>query len=172
MEKIIFEDLPSTKTPINSINLNQLQNNIEYEITKKYIQLGIKENINIDTTYKNIIFDDIKQDGDLFIVNEDGSIKIKSGVENGKLKIHFHSNIGGNGINAVSNINITIYKNGEEFIIMNGGLSTPSDRTLLNTDVITDYSSGDIFFVRTLTNENSVQALASYYRTLLILEKI
>ena len=28
MEKIIFEDLPSTKTPINSTNLNQLQDNI------------------------------------------------------------------------------------------------------------------------------------------------
>lgn len=32
MEKIIFEDLPSTNTPINANNLNQLQNNIENEI--------------------------------------------------------------------------------------------------------------------------------------------
>lgn len=32
MEKIIFEDLPSTNTPINANNLNQLQNNVENAI--------------------------------------------------------------------------------------------------------------------------------------------
>ena len=32
MEKIIFEDLPSTNTPISSTNLNQLQTNIENAI--------------------------------------------------------------------------------------------------------------------------------------------
>ena len=29
MEKIIFENLPSTNTPINASNLNQLQTNVE-----------------------------------------------------------------------------------------------------------------------------------------------
>ena len=33
MEKINFQDLPSTDTPINSTNLNQMQANIEEEIT-------------------------------------------------------------------------------------------------------------------------------------------
>lgn len=33
MEKIIFEDLPSTKTPINATNLNQLQTNVENAIS-------------------------------------------------------------------------------------------------------------------------------------------
>lgn len=32
MEKIIFEDLPSTKTPLNAENLNQLQTNVENAI--------------------------------------------------------------------------------------------------------------------------------------------
>ena len=32
MEKIIFEDLPSTKTPLNADNLNQIQENVENAI--------------------------------------------------------------------------------------------------------------------------------------------
>ena len=32
MEKIIFEDLPSTKTPLNAKNLNQIQYNVEQAI--------------------------------------------------------------------------------------------------------------------------------------------
>ena len=34
MEKIVFENLPSTKTPINAKNLNQIQNNAENAITE------------------------------------------------------------------------------------------------------------------------------------------
>lgn len=32
MEKIIFEDLPSTKTPLNAENLNKMQDNFEQEV--------------------------------------------------------------------------------------------------------------------------------------------
>lgn len=35
MEKIIFENLPSTKTPINATNLNLLQDNVEIAIDGK-----------------------------------------------------------------------------------------------------------------------------------------
>lgn len=34
MEKIIFEDLPSTKTPLNATNLNKIQENFEESINK------------------------------------------------------------------------------------------------------------------------------------------
>lgn len=34
MEKIIFEDLPSTKTPLNAENLNKIQTNVEDEFNK------------------------------------------------------------------------------------------------------------------------------------------
>ena len=34
MEKIIFEDLPSTKTPINANNLNKIQENVENAINE------------------------------------------------------------------------------------------------------------------------------------------
>ena len=34
MEKIIFEDLPSTKTPLNAENLNQIQENVENAINE------------------------------------------------------------------------------------------------------------------------------------------
>ena len=35
MQKITFEDLPSTNTPINATNLNQLQTNVENGMPKK-----------------------------------------------------------------------------------------------------------------------------------------
>ncbi len=34
MEKIIFEDLPSTKTPLNAENLNQIQTNVENSLNE------------------------------------------------------------------------------------------------------------------------------------------
>lgn len=34
MEKIIFEDLPSTKTPLNAENLNKIQENVENAINE------------------------------------------------------------------------------------------------------------------------------------------
>lgn len=37
MKKIPFEDLPSTKTPIDSGNMNLLQNNVEEAINEKTI---------------------------------------------------------------------------------------------------------------------------------------
>lgn len=55
MEKIIFEDLPSTKTPLNAENLNQIQNNIENAIIE--IDDKVKEinNKNIYSTEEQII---------------------------------------------------------------------------------------------------------------------
>ena len=34
MEKIFFEDLPSTKTPLNAENLNKIQENVETAINE------------------------------------------------------------------------------------------------------------------------------------------
>lgn len=43
MEKIIFEDLPSTKTPLNAENLNKIQENIENAING-IVESGSNEN--------------------------------------------------------------------------------------------------------------------------------
>ena len=43
MEKIFFEDLPSTNTPINSANLNQMQDNMESAING-IVESGINGN--------------------------------------------------------------------------------------------------------------------------------
>ena len=40
MEKIIFEDLPSTKTPLNAENLNKIQSNAENAILENKINLS------------------------------------------------------------------------------------------------------------------------------------
>lgn len=34
MNKITFQNLPSTSTPVNAQNLNAMQNNVEVEINK------------------------------------------------------------------------------------------------------------------------------------------
>ena len=49
MEKIIFEDLPSTKTPINSANLNLVQDNVENAINDKPNALNVKSTNTQDT---------------------------------------------------------------------------------------------------------------------------
>ena len=38
MEKIIFEDLPSTKTPLNADNLNQIQEMLKMLLLKLMIK--------------------------------------------------------------------------------------------------------------------------------------
>ena len=45
MEKIVFENLPSTKTPINAKNLNQLQENIENAMSS-IVESGSNDNGN------------------------------------------------------------------------------------------------------------------------------
>lgn len=65
MEKINFENLPSTNTPINAENLNQLQNNVEMELNE--IKDGIREivfqtiltnnSMSIDVTNLDIVRD-------------------------------------------------------------------------------------------------------------------
>lgn len=47
MDKITFEDLPSTNTPINSNNLNQMQTNVESAIT------DVDSKLATETSYKN-----------------------------------------------------------------------------------------------------------------------
>lgn len=56
MKKITFEDLPSTNTPINSTNLNKLQDNVENAIngTTLYENLnGTQEDFTLSDSYKN-----------------------------------------------------------------------------------------------------------------------
>lgn len=45
MEKIVFENLPSTKTPLNAENLNQLQENIENAMSS-IVESGSNDNGN------------------------------------------------------------------------------------------------------------------------------
>jgi len=57
MEKINFENLPSTNTPINGSNLNQLQDNIEAALLNIYT---INTNINFEDTYQNDLLKNAK----------------------------------------------------------------------------------------------------------------
>lgn len=58
MEKITFENLPSTTSPINATNLNQLQDNIEDEFNKLYewenVPFTLKTTELAEVTYSSI----------------------------------------------------------------------------------------------------------------------
>ena len=55
MEKIIFEDLPSTKTPLNAENLNKIQDNIENAINKINNEIISINNKSVFSTEEQII---------------------------------------------------------------------------------------------------------------------
>ena len=76
MEKIIFEDLPSTKTPLNAENLNKIQQNAENAINK------VDEKINkyiVNHTFTNSTTNTIDFNVDIQS-NEKVEIEIKGGA--------------------------------------------------------------------------------------------
>lgn len=64
MEKIIFENYPSTETPLNANNLNQLQDNVEEALSD--LNEDIEESIT-EATEKNIITASLEQNTSISI---------------------------------------------------------------------------------------------------------
>lgn len=78
MDKINFEDLPSTNTPIDATNLNKLQTNVEKAFIKSSLNVAIKQAVtitqqNTETLVPMTIIQ--SQTGDGFQVLTDGTIK-------------------------------------------------------------------------------------------------
>lgn len=98
MKKIEFKDLPDETTPIDSDNLNLMQNNIEE---------AIGNSIDLSKSLGNIIVDDIEcknllninfqrqtLNGVTFAKNEDGSITLNgTAVKNTELNIDINKNV-------------------------------------------------------------------------------
>ena len=93
MEKITFEDYPNTTTPINSTNLNNLQDNVETEINtlteKNIITIKTTDNIsqNVSTTwadYQISLNSTLSSVGSKLTLSN-GGIKIGSGVHHVKV---------------------------------------------------------------------------------------
>ena len=84
MDKINFQDLPNTSTPINSNNLNQMQTNIENAITKNIIcARNASENITTTAESQEVFVPlsiIVAQQGNKFTLNNDGSITVGEGV--------------------------------------------------------------------------------------------
>ena len=78
MDKINFENLPSTNTPINAENLNQMQDNIEQAFTLDYITAKLSEstpgitNAEVIAPLNTILY----SKGNTFSLQADGGIKI------------------------------------------------------------------------------------------------
>ena len=138
---------------------------------KPFIQCGLTNNVSLSTTRVYLVFGNNIQRGDMFSVDADGGVRVNNDIEEGYLKLHFHTNINNTGV-SVSNIACSIFKNTEEIISINNSLTTATSRCQLIGDVILNYKAGDVFKVRLVTADNTATALASLYRTLLILEKI
>lgn len=94
MEKIIFEDLPSTKTPLNASNLNQIQENVEVainELKQEIINvtgnfINVKKNSTQSisaNTYTNIVWDiETYNDTNGLLVLNNNKISLTSGTHN------------------------------------------------------------------------------------------
>lgn len=56
MQKITFEDLPSTNTPINASNLNQIQDNVEDAMEWQTLATNVTPNtsVNLPSSYNEI----------------------------------------------------------------------------------------------------------------------
>lgn len=77
MEKIVFENAPSTNTPINANNLNQLQANVEDAIKKSLAKVGLSGDETLAAnTYTKIKFNTSIHMDDGFELTSDGGIKI------------------------------------------------------------------------------------------------
>lgn len=138
---------------------------------KPFIQCGITSNVSISTTRVYIVFNNNIQRGDMFSVDADGGVRVNDGVEEGYLKLHFHTNINNTGV-TISNIACDIYQNTDCIATLNNSLPTTTSRCQLIGDAILNYKAGDVFKVRLLTSDNTATAIATNRRTLLILEKI
>lgn len=97
MEKITFENLPSTKTPINATNLNQLQTNIENAYEKHIVSaLGTQQTIEANVETKISLSNPAVIGNKLSLVNN--GIVIGSGVS----WVRVSANVGGQNSSANS----------------------------------------------------------------------
>lgn len=102
MEKINFQDLPNTDTPINSKNLNQLQTNVENEInnlekiiTTKDILFAMPSQQEINGASAVIIFTKQSSSIGSKLSIENGAIKIGAGVNLIKVDAKIGGQVGG-----------------------------------------------------------------------------
>lgn len=169
MEKIIFEDLPSTNTPLNAENLNKIQDNVENEINsikeKNIITLGLNTDINLTNNSWNDFYLDtvITQVGNK-LINNNGQIRIGTGVSVIKVSL----SVGIRRTISVAN-GIRIRKNtnpiAENF--SSNSTNTDNQNTVSINPIALNVTEGDIIDIQTI-NSMTVKAL----RTFLTIEVI
>jgi hypothetical protein len=165
--KTVWEDLPSTDTPITANNLNNIEDGIEEVHNNKIhdlIQIGIDTNPWILTanTLTTIPFNYVSQKiGDLLNLQNNKIVVGGTGIR-GKLRLYVMTTSGGSTSN--NYVYCYIYKNGTEIIDMMGSGAGTGNRALLSQDVILDYESGDEFEFK-MGSDAQIQVVTTYYRT-------
>ena len=111
MNLIEFQDYPSTETPLNASNLNQVQTNVkeEFDIRGNAIEASMSTAQNITgTDQSKVKFDEVKvQSGELLTLDNNG-IKIGKGIST--ILVNYTLWIENNGGYA----SVHVYKNNEQ----------------------------------------------------------
>ena len=169
MEKIIFEDLPSTNTPLNAQNLNKIQDNVENEINfikeKNIITLGLNTDINLTNDSWNDFYLDtvITQVGDK-LINNNGQIRIGAGVS--AIKVSLIAGIRRT-ISVASGIRIRKNTNSVAESFSTNSTNTDNQDTVSIIPIALNVTEGDIIDIQAI-NPMTVKAL----RTFLTIEVI
>lgn len=90
MEKIIFEDLPSTNTPINSTNLNKMQDNFEIALKRNIMTLCLSDDYTATNSDWGVVQLQLYNSTGNKLSFSNGGIKIGSGVSKIKVSTDFY----------------------------------------------------------------------------------
>ena len=144
MQKINFQDLPSTATPINATNLNAIQENVENAIGQ-YIMVGLAQETTITTTSttKLPLDTNISSNGSqLTFDSTNNCIVVGQGVS----KIELSGMIYVFTIPTTDLVAIYIYKNSSAYARFNNYLRD-SYQSVAIPNVVMDVQQGDKIYI-------------------------
>lgn len=142
MEKINFENLPSTNTPINADNLNLLQNNIENAITETQTNLE-NTTTNLENAINGILESGSNDNGS-YIKYADGTMIVYKTVYGttdittvwGNLYVSSDVNLGAFPIPFITRPTITVSpqtQTGTQYILVGNGSGSYGTETIYGT---------------------------------------
>ncbi len=166
MEKINFENYPSTDYPINADNLNKLQNNVEDAIMDNIITATFSSNYTITTTatYEILPLDTSIENNSIFTL-QNYKIVIPAGVNKVKVSYKTHFNSLGGTLQAkwcVLFVNDTTTCAVCQTLSARATLSSPTQ--------IIEVSEGDVLDLRVYGDAGDVIRSTSVYTTLTVEE--
>ena len=172
MEKINFENLPSTNTPINANNLNQLQTNVENEFTKKasVMTIGLSNDMtfskaNTGSTSNLITMDKVMSSSGnkLTFDSTNHAIKIGAGVSKVKVSANAIQSANGEGLSGINIHKNDMSLNGAVNVGFNAIKHADQWIRLGLAPVLIDVSEGDLIKLSGYVDINSLTITMKAY---------